>query len=107
MHKFDGERVRPLTPSEARQIAGRAGRYRSRHDAGEVTCLHAADMPELRRSLAAPLAPLEQAGLSPTYDQLQLLHRAYGGKLPYSALLGTFEEAARLDRQYFCCNRHM
>lgn len=35
--KFDGHYKRPLTPSEVRQIAGRAGRY-GIYDKGEVLC---------------------------------------------------------------------
>jgi len=40
MEKFDGTMQRPLTPGEVKQIAGRAGRYGTRYDAGIVTCLH-------------------------------------------------------------------
>jgi superfamily II RNA helicase len=37
MYKFDGHQRRPLTDSEIKQIAGRAGRYRSIFPTGEVT----------------------------------------------------------------------
>ena len=40
MHKFDGTAVRPLSASEVRQVAGRAGRFSTRWPVGEVTCLH-------------------------------------------------------------------
>ena len=40
LEKFDGTMQRPLTPSEVKQIAGRAGRFGTRFDAGIVTCLH-------------------------------------------------------------------
>ena len=39
--KFDGKEMRPLTPAEVKQIAGRAGRYGSKYHDGVVTCLHA------------------------------------------------------------------
>lgn len=103
LSKFDGESVRPLEPTEVKQIAGRAGRYRSLYAAGEVTCLDQRDMPRLRASLGAPLAPLETAGLAPTFDQLQLLDRASRRTLDFADLLRYFEESARLDRRYFCC----
>ena len=34
LSKFDGAAVRPLQPTEVKQIAGRAGRFRSRYAAG-------------------------------------------------------------------------
>jgi len=40
LEKFDGTVQRPLTPGEVKQIAGRAGRFGTRYDAGVVTCLH-------------------------------------------------------------------
>ena len=44
VEKFDGEATRPLTPAEAQQIAGRAGRYQSRYgDEGRVACLHGSE----------------------------------------------------------------
>ena len=103
LSKYDGTEVRPLNPSEVRQIAGRAGRFRSRFGtAGEVTCLHEADRPALRKALDAPLSPLNTAGLAPTFEQLESFHRASRNALPFSELLRVFEEAARVDRRYFC-----
>ena len=37
MQKFDGVGSRLLTVSEAKQIAGRAGRFQSQYPNGEVT----------------------------------------------------------------------
>lgn len=42
MEKFDGTTYRPLTPPEVKQIAGRAGRYGSKFDSGQVTCMNEA-----------------------------------------------------------------
>ena len=104
LDKFDGEAVRPLTPSEVRQIAGRAGRYRAGGAAaGEVTCLHDGDMRRLRAGLAAPLPPLERAGLAPSFEQLDAFDRAELRRLPFADVLAGFEESARTDRRYFCC----
>ena len=64
-HKFDGVKVRPLEPTEVKQIGGRAGRYRTQFAIGEVTALHEADLHVLRRAMDAPLAPIRQSGLSP------------------------------------------
>lgn len=103
MSKYDGKTTRPLEPTEVKQIAGRAGRYGSRYGSvGEVTCLYEADLPALRRALAAPLSPLSVAGLAPTFEQLQSFDRASRHALPYAELLRSFEEAARVDTRYFC-----
>jgi len=54
--------------------------------------------------MEADLAPLERAGLSPSFDQLDAFDRASRHRLDYSQLLGAFEESARLDPRYFCCS---
>lgn len=91
MQKYDGAAIRPLEPSEVRQIAGRAGRFGSRYEAGQVTCLEQKDVAALRAALDAPVVPLAEAGLAPTFDQLQLLDRASQHRL-------TYERAARERR---------
>ncbi len=40
LDKYDGTEQRMLTPAEVKQIAGRAGRYGSRYEGGEVTCMN-------------------------------------------------------------------
>lgn len=50
VHKFDGEAVRPLNPTELRQIAGRAGRF-GMHPKGLVAALDGADLPHIRKML--------------------------------------------------------
>ena len=99
-HKFDGETTRPLEPTEVKQIAGRAGRYRSRYDAGEVTCIHEHDMAYVRGALAAPLEPLAAAGLAPTFEQLDLFDRTNRHGRP-SPSCSAFEDSASTSR--FCC----
>lgn len=105
--KFDGEATRALTPAEAQQIAGRAGRYQSKYGEGRVACLHARDLPTLRACLAAPLPPLEAAGLTPTFEQLQRFRRAgfpAERPPPFAELLRRFERGARVDGAFFCCS---
>ena len=103
LSKFDGTTVRPLAPTEVKQIAGRAGRYSSNLGAGEVTCLHDGDLPLLRRTLSAPLSPLTKSGLAPTFEQLELFDRASGHSMSFAELLMAFEESARLSERHFCC----
>ena len=42
MEKFDGVHLRRLTAPEVKQIAGRAGRFGTEFDEGQVTCLNQA-----------------------------------------------------------------
>lgn len=66
MHKYDGKELRPLTPSEAKQIAGRAGRYGGIHGAaGYVTCLDEDDLPLLREALGSASTQIAHACLLP------------------------------------------
>lgn len=56
--KFDGTCVRPLLPTEIRQIAGRAGRY-GIFDEGRVACVR--DRDDFAQALAAPPEPIREA----------------------------------------------
>ena len=56
--KYDGDIVRPLTDSEIKQIAGRAGRY-GQYDAGWVNAFGFKGA--VARALAKPLVPLTEA----------------------------------------------
>ncbi|XAR59319.1 RNA helicase [Bertholletia excelsa] len=56
---------------------GRAGRYASQFSVGEVTCLHANDMPLLHSSLESPSPTLKCAGLFPAYDLLFMYSRLH------------------------------
>ncbi|KAF8548464.1 P-loop containing nucleoside triphosphate hydrolase protein [Imleria badia] len=66
LHKFDGQERRPLSISQIKQIAGRAGRYGLHgQPGGFVTTLYKEDIPTLRRALATPAPPLSSAVLDP------------------------------------------
>ncbi|GIL85741.1 hypothetical protein Vretimale_13239 [Volvox reticuliferus] len=65
LHKYDGTAVRPLQPSEIRQIAGRAGRFASSHPTGYVTTLRPGDLPALHRALALRSETITRACLLP------------------------------------------
>ncbi len=56
--KFDGDITRPLTDSEIRQIAGRAGRY-GQYDIGYVNAF--GFRPVIASALSRPMLPLTQA----------------------------------------------
>jgi ATP-dependent RNA helicase SUPV3L1/SUV3 len=72
VEKFDGRQRRLLTPTEVRQIGGRAGRY-GLSRAGLVGALNPADLAHVRRSLEGPEAPLTVARVAPSPEALALL----------------------------------
>ncbi|XP_073028939.1 DExH-box ATP-dependent RNA helicase DExH16, mitochondrial [Primulina eburnea] len=103
LRKFDGVENRELTVSEIKQIAGRAGRYRSKFPVGEVTCLDSEDIPLLHSSLSSPSPIIEQAGLFPSFDLLLMysrLHPRYG----LHQILEHFVENAKVSPNYFIVN---
>jgi superfamily II DNA/RNA helicase len=65
MQKFDGVQLRPLNVAEVKQIAGRAGRFKSIYPKGTVTCLHERDMPMLRKRMAMEVPTRKTAGVLP------------------------------------------
>ncbi len=70
MSKYDGVSQRTLTPSEARQIAGRAGRFGVR-ETGEAGALTIEDVQILKALLAVTPKDLEFARVSPELSDLQ------------------------------------
>ncbi|CAH8276649.1 unnamed protein product [Arabidopsis lyrata] len=103
LQKFDGSETRDLTVSEIKQIAGRAGRFRSKFPIGEVTCLHKEDLPLLHSSLKSPSPLLERAGLFPTFDLLSRYSQAHPKHGLYQ-ILEHFVENAKLSSNYFISN---
>ncbi|KAJ3400918.1 hypothetical protein CcCBS67573_g05700 [Chytriomyces confervae] len=104
MDKFNGKEMRPLTLSQIKQIAGRAGRFKTQYERGYVCTFNNADMRILNQALAVtnPL-PLPSAGLYPTLEQME----KFAAELPeetFTGLLDKFEELSRLDGDYFLCN---
>jgi ATP-dependent RNA helicase SUPV3L1/SUV3 len=72
--KFDGYRRQSLTPSHAKQIAGRAGRFGSQYPEGEVTTLHRKDLKTLHDLLNAPVDLIEVWLKSDRQTDRQLIH---------------------------------
>lgn len=93
-----------LTTSQALQIAGRAGRFKSTHETGYVTTIRAEDLRTLREIMSRSVEPIERAGLNPTADQIELF--AY--HLPHLTLcnlLDLFIDLCEYDSSaYFMCD---
>ncbi|KAI9570739.1 P-loop containing nucleoside triphosphate hydrolase protein [Boletus coccyginus] len=88
LHKFDGQERRPLSISQIKQIAGRAGRYGLHgQPGGFVTTLHKADIPTLCRALATPAPPLSCAVLDPPGHWMEDVSQVLPLKASTQALL--------------------
>ncbi|KAK2145127.1 hypothetical protein LSH36_701g02017 [Paralvinella palmiformis] len=99
-----GEKEIDFIPiSMTKQIAGRAGRYGTQYEDGEVTTFKTNDLSMLQQLLASDVEPVKQAGLHPTADQIELF--AY--HLPnatLSNLIDIFVTLSQLDSdRYFLC----
>lgn len=73
IEKFDGRERRLLNSSEVKQIGGRAGRFGTIFERGEVTCLRDDDLPYLSSMIQEADSQVLRAGLFPSSDQLELL----------------------------------
>ena len=68
----DGEKeIDLVTVSQAKQIAGRAGRYGTAWDTGYVTTYKQEDLAQLTKLLDDTPEEILQAGLHPTFEQLE------------------------------------
>jgi len=74
--KFDGREERELTPSEIRQIGGRAGRF-GMHEEGRVAVLDGESINPVRRALTSPPVPPEdpRSWISPNLTHVEAIAR--------------------------------
>ncbi|KAI9106182.1 P-loop containing nucleoside triphosphate hydrolase protein [Phlyctochytrium arcticum] len=103
--KWNGETTKKLTISETKQIAGRAGRFGTQFEAGEVCTLDNQDMRYLHQAMRSAAPNVMSAGLHPSLEQLE----SFAKHLPketFSSLLERFEDLANLGGRYFLCNLH-
>ncbi|KAI0713687.1 P-loop containing nucleoside triphosphate hydrolase protein [Earliella scabrosa] len=89
--KFDGGSLRPLSVSQIKQIAGRAGRYglHQKDSVGVVTTLHPGDLDLVRQALKSSSPPLQHARLQMNYQSFSKIVRA----LPWECSGATIAEA--------------
>ncbi|KAG2212298.1 hypothetical protein INT47_001657 [Mucor saturninus] len=103
VEKFNGKKFSFVSIPQLKQIAGRAGRFGTAYNEGEVTTLKPGDLTYVKECVAAPIIPLEMAGLQPTVDILELFALQMPGE-KFSGLLQKFEDMASLNGDYFLCN---
>lgn len=102
--KYNGDKVVPVSASQVKQIAGRAGRRGSIYPDGLTTTLHLNDLDYLIECLKQPFDDVKKVGLFPFFEQVEM----FASKLQdvsLSQLLEKFGQNCRLDGSYFLC-RH-
>jgi len=106
--KFCGESnaMKVLTASQAKQIAGRAGRRSSKFPKGLVSALSADDMKTLERLLDQRLRPNHLAGILPPFEQIEMFASLQPEETVNNlgSLFRAFARTAQLeDGLYFMC----
>ena len=122
-NKFDGSRRVQLSIPQIKQIAGRAGRYRTAHDdknkttkavsavlpeegenVGLVTCLDEADLPIIRQALQTEPPPLRKAGIIPPGEYLEEYSSQLPNGIPFEYIMRKVSQAATIHNRFFLCD---
>ena len=108
--KFDGKEVRTLTPHEIKQIGGRAGRFNSAFEEGEVTSFRNGDCKVIHQAFSYDPTLEEEAlraGLFPTDEQIDHFSRQFDNenhRVRLSTILAKFYEITQVNKgKYFMC----
>lgn len=101
LKKYDGAALRALAPPEARQIAGRAGRFGMGASEGGATTMRRDTLRELRAAIDAPVVPLTKASVAPTLDQIALFLEATSPETSVPEALAAFTRDAVVPEHYF------
>lgn len=132
--KNDGTRRAKLSVSQIKQIAGRAGRYRTANqdqkggnvktkvidsqdsrissfkgsvkqsNVGLVTCLDEKDLYDIQTAISGEANPIKLAGLQPPVEYLDAFAKVLPAGTPFEYLLQRMSEKALMHPRYFMCN---
>ncbi|XP_045190308.2 ATP-dependent RNA helicase SUV3 homolog, mitochondrial-like [Mercenaria mercenaria] len=92
-----------LSTSQAQQIGGRAGRFRTQFEDGEVTTFWPKDLGHLHNIVNVEKSPLKKAGMNPTAEMIEMFSY-HLPKASLSNLIDIFVHVCKLDDMYFMCN---
>lgn len=125
--KFDGMQYRLMQPSNIKQIAGRAGRYKTAAEAvstvstdtetqdfgsrppksdnvGFVTTLENFDLPILKAAMRTEVEPLTAAGILPPSAIIERFASYFPKDTPFSYIILRLHEVAALNPLFFMCH---
>ncbi|KAK5938533.1 RNA helicase [Knufia obscura] len=115
--KYDGAKQVQLTIPQIKQIAGRAGRFRSAHqdknksaiadkeeNVGLVTSLDETDLPVIRAALQTEAPPMRKAGLIPPAEYLEEYAARLPAGVPFEYLMRKVANTANLHPRFFLCD---
>ncbi|RMD43534.1 hypothetical protein DV735_g1592, partial [Chaetothyriales sp. CBS 134920] len=125
--KFNGQTHEPISVSQLKQIAGRAGRYKPAPDAnannsdtkargdsartaetaitpGLVTCLDENDLSVIQRALNTDATPIQHAGIMPPGQYLDEVASRLPEGLPFEYLLSRVCQAAATNPRHKICD---
>ncbi|KAJ2238318.1 RNA helicase [Coemansia sp. RSA 485] len=100
LQKFDGGSLMPISVSQTRQIGGRAGRFGSGADAGEVTAMWSKDLETLSKSINQQPPMIKAAGIIPSSEAIETFSHQFPN-VPFSELWPMFRDIATVDDDYF------
>ncbi|KAJ1721621.1 RNA helicase [Coemansia erecta] len=103
LNKFDGGGLRPISVSQTRQIGGRAGRFGSGSEVGEVTTMAPNELKLLAQSMSVQPPMITAAGLKPTVEAIETFSHQFPS-VPFSQLWPMFRDIATMDDEYFLCS---
>lgn len=120
--KHDGMSFRIIQTSEIKQIGGRAGRYKSAHDAvkeggadstnvglakpshvGYVTTLQNFDLPVVRKGMETDAKPITTAGIMPPDLVFKRFASYFPPGTPFSYILLRLYDASSISSNFFLC----
>lgn len=100
IEKFDGKAVRMLRATEAKQIAGRAGRY-GIHERGEYSAFHYEDLMDLRNLVDSDLSPNRgKAYVAPSLNHVESIGKALGTNR-IDSILVHFSDKMKIECEVF------
>jgi len=97
-------RANQLLPTYAAlQIAGRAGRYGTTHSEGIVTTMRQEDLGVLNDILRQPVKDITSAGISPTYEQIEMFSN-FIPNASFVDILDIFIQFCSTSDEFFLCS---